>query len=125
VSVIAIQQPVQTSGTKQLAADETRLIEQVRDKYAELSPIPCSKCGYCVPCPNGVDIPMNIEIYNNAHVLGGNSVSLSQNMYNSLLEPQRAARCEACGTCEEACPQQIEIGLEMKRVAEYFTPEEP
>ncbi len=105
-----------------LTGDETRLIERVRDKYAELSPIPCSKCGYCTPCPSGVDIPMNIEIYNNARVLGGNSVSLSQNMYNSLLEPQRAAGCETCGTCEEACPQQIEIGREMERIAEYFTP---
>jgi predicted aldo/keto reductase-like oxidoreductase len=46
-----------------LTAGELALVEAVREKYNELCPVPCTKCGYCRPCPNGVDIPRNFEIY--------------------------------------------------------------
>jgi predicted aldo/keto reductase-like oxidoreductase len=85
-------------------------------KYGELSPIPCTKCGYCAPCPNGVDIPRNFELYNDATLFGGNAMALCKNLYASLPAEQKAAACAACGTCEEKCPQQIEIAAMMPRV---------
>ena len=77
-------------------------------KYEELSPIPCTKCGYCLPCPHGVNIPLNFELHNEATVFQGSSVMLCRNLYHSLPK-RRAAACAACGHCEELCPQNLEI----------------
>jgi predicted aldo/keto reductase-like oxidoreductase len=81
---------------------------------------PCSKCGYCMPCPNGVNIPVNFELYNNAAVFEGSSLVLCRNLYNSLPETERANICAECGGCDEKCPQGIETGKMLRRVEEQF-----
>ena len=96
------------------------LVARLQAKYAELSPVPCTKCGYCLPCPTGVNIPLNFELYNNATVFQGSSVALCRNLYTGLPETQRAEACQACGTCEEKCPQGIEIAKMLEKVARQF-----
>jgi len=108
------------SGVGTVETEDFRLIAQAREKYEELSPVPCTKCGYCMPCPQGVDIPVNLELLNNATVFQGNSATLCLNLYRSLPEPQRASACERCGTCEEQCPQSIAIGEILARVHKEF-----
>jgi predicted aldo/keto reductase-like oxidoreductase len=108
------------SGVGWLDENEAALVSQVQQEYRKLSPIPCSKCGYCVPCPNGVNIPVNFELYNNAAVFKGSSLVLCRNLYNSLPETERAGTCAECGRCQEKCPQGIEIGKMMRRVEEQF-----
>jgi predicted aldo/keto reductase-like oxidoreductase len=103
-----------------LDEEEAEVIQRVQEQYKELSPIPCTKCGYCLPCPQGIDIPLNFELYNNAMLFRGASVLLCRNLYNGLPEEQRAAACQQCGTCEDMCPQQIPIGDTMQHVAEKF-----
>jgi uncharacterized protein len=92
----------------------------VQQKYQELSPIPCTKCGYCMPCPNGVNIPLNFELFNSSTLFKGSSKLLCRNLYHGLPESERAQACEECGTCEDKCPQGIEIGKLLKKVAEEF-----
>ena len=111
---------VKRSGANQLTEEERALVTQVQLKYRELSPIPCTKCGYCMPCPNGVNIPLNFELFNSATLFKGSSKLLCRNLYLGLPESERAAACELCGSCEERCPQHIEIGKLMERVAEEF-----
>jgi len=108
------------TGGDWLDAEERAVIARVQKAYEGLSPIPCSKCGYCMPCPNGVDIPVNFELYNNAVVYKGNATTLSRNLYNSMPESRRAAACKECGECEEKCPQQIPITEKMKVVRKHF-----
>ena len=103
-----------------LDEEERALIRRVQQKYRELSPIPCTKCGYCMPCPNGVNIPLNFELYNSSTLFKGNSKVLCRNLYLGLSESDRAEACVECGTCEERCPQGIEIGKLLKRVAEEY-----
>ena len=103
-----------------LTAEESDLIGRVQQEYRGLSPIPCTKCGYCMPCPNGVDIPVNLELYNHATVFQGSPVVLCRNLYYSLPEAQRASACADCGQCEERCPQQIPIRSSLDRVQEQF-----
>ncbi|MGB2823232.1 MAG: aldo/keto reductase, partial [Phycisphaerae bacterium] len=67
------------SGVGSLGKEGLDLVARVQAEYRELSPIPCTKCGYCMPCPNGVDIPRNIELYNNSTVLKGSSLVLCRN----------------------------------------------
>lgn len=108
------------SGPGTLTEEERRLIARVRDKYTELSPIPCTKCGYCSPCPNGVDIPRNFELANTAGVFGGSTATLCRNLYNGLTDAERAAACERCGACGDHCPQGIDIPKLLAHVAERF-----
>jgi len=108
------------SGVGGLDEQERQLVRRVQETYLGLSPIPCTKCGYCMPCPNGVDIPLNLELFNNATVFQGSSKALCRNLYNGLPEAQKAKTCEACGTCEENCPQGIEIAQSMEAIAKHF-----
>lgn len=103
-----------------LAEDEARLVARIQQAYRQFSPIPCSKCGYCLPCPNGVSIPVNFELFNNATVFKGNSVTLCRNLYYFLAEAERASACVECGICEEKCPQRIPIRAKLAEVREQF-----
>jgi predicted aldo/keto reductase-like oxidoreductase len=97
------------------AADQA-LIAQVREIYSARIAIPCSKCGYCMPCPNGVNIPGNFDFYNYAHLY--DDVTGGRFRYSVFLkEDQRAANCIDCGICETECPQQIPISDWMPKVS--------
>jgi len=95
---------------------EQALIAEVREKYSARIAIPCSKCNYCMPCPNGLHIPANFEFFNYAHLY--DNVADAQFRYKLFLaEAQRASACIACGLCEEMCPQGIVISEKMAKVA--------
>ena len=93
-----------------LTPDELTVIGQVRDAYFSLSPVSCTACQYCSPCPNGVDIPRVFEFYNDAIVY--NSATDQRKMYNNAIifkEENRADRCIQCDQCLEKCPQKLQI----------------
>ena len=97
-----------------ISQDELSLIHKAKEEYEVLLKVSCTGCGYCMPCPNGVDIPTNFSAYNNFFLFDEH---MAQMMYNMFLpEDQRASCCEECGECEEKCPQQIEIMEELKNV---------
>ena len=106
------------SGVGTMTQAELQLIARARDAYGALNPIPCTGCGYCMPCPNGVAIPDNFQLYNNAVVFKGSSRQLNRNLYNDMPAGKRAEACIQCGECEEKCPQKIAIGEWMPRVHE-------
>ncbi len=97
-----------TSGVGKLRIKDLALIEEVRQAYDALAPIPCTKCEYCLPCPNGVAIPRIFEIYNEGVMydeFGG-----ARWAYHNQIKPEaRADNCIECGECEAACPQSIRI----------------
>ena len=96
------------SGISSLSQDELNLISTVRDTYNQISPIPCTKCDYCMPCPHGVNIPRNFEIYNGGVIY--EKIDTAITIYNNYFkEEERAHNCQECYECEEACPQSIKI----------------
>jgi hypothetical protein len=96
------------SGTGTLTEEELALVDRVRAKYEELCPIPCTKCEYCMPCPNGVNIPRNFELYNEGVMY--DKPEHARTGYNRWFpEPERANQCIQCRECEEKCPQDILI----------------
>lgn len=97
-----------------LTDEELSLVAQVRTKYRDLCPIPCTECRYCMPCPNGVDIPRNFGLYNNGVMY--NVADESRRWYTHLKEEARAKACIQCRECEPKCPQKIEIGEWMQTV---------
>ncbi len=103
------------SGVNSLTSDDLAVIARVQAQYQEAQAIPCTKCGYCLPCPQGVDIPRNFELYNEGMIY--DEWNLCKNLYNGhFRESERASACIACKECEEKCPQQILISEWMPKV---------
>ena len=101
-----------------LTADELALIDRVREAYKSLSPIPCTKCRYCAPCPNGVDIPGIFEIYNDVMVYDEPRLAFRYESPFGIKAEQRADKCVECGNCIAACPQKINVPEELKKAHE-------
>jgi predicted aldo/keto reductase-like oxidoreductase len=98
---------VDRSGPGSLSLEELALYVRTREAYQALSPIPCTDCEYCLPCPNGVNIPRVFGIYNELMMYGDEN--RAQRVYGWLDENERANLCIECGECLEKCPQHIEI----------------
>jgi predicted aldo/keto reductase-like oxidoreductase len=94
---------------------DLKLIASLQQQYRERTAIPCTQCSYCMPCPNGVDIPANFEIYNEAFL--HEDVPGARFKYQIFIpETARASACVACHTCEDHCPQTIPISEWMPKV---------
>jgi len=107
-----------------LTPQELELVGQARDTYAKIKPIPCTGCEYCMPCPQGVNIPRNFAIYNSGYTY--NTPDSSREEYNqSMAETERASLCIQCRQCETKCPQHIEISDWMPKVDEVLGQGQP
>lgn len=106
------------SGINSLDKNEKDLIENAADKFREMQPVDCTGCGYCIPCPNDVHIPMNFSLYNEAHLY--DDYEEKNNTYNRLKAKMRAENCIACGECLDKCPQNLDIIDLLEDVADYF-----
>lgn len=104
-----------------LTPHELELVGNIQQTLEGLRPIPCTQCRYCMPCPHGVDIPLNFRLYNDAKAFGPNTLLLNRNIYLMTPELARSSACETCGECEPKCPQGIEIAAWHKRVHKEFT----
>ena len=99
---------------KSLTAGELQLVEKAARKYRELMKSDCTGCGYCLPCPAGVDIPASFEAYNSLHMFGNAEESKFRYVLRlsgiiSGGNPGFASQCIQCGDCLEKCPQNQEI----------------
>ncbi len=100
-----------------LLPEDLKLIERVRATFLKRAAVPCTKCGYCLPCPQGVDIPGVLELYNNGVIY--DDMAISRFIYNRFFpENERANSCTECGQCEEKCPQGIKPGKLMRTIHE-------
>ena len=107
-----------SSAINSLTKKELGLIKEVQKEYEKLSPITCTGCSYCVPCPNNVDIPENFDLYNHAHIY--NSYEKQSKKYQAMDEKNRANQCIQCGECLDKCPQNLEIIELLAKVKDYF-----
>lgn len=70
--------------------------------------VPCTACHYCTShCPNGIDIPAMLKLYNE-HVFTGGGF-LAPMTIQAIPEENRPDACIGCRSCEAVCPQQIKI----------------
>jgi len=76
----------------------------------------CRRCGYCMPCPEGINIPsvFLFEGYLTRYDLKG----WAQERYD--LMTKFASDCKACGACEPRCPYGLPIREKMKKAAVLF-----
>ncbi|WP_424354348.1 aldo/keto reductase [Methanobacterium sp. MBAC-LM] len=102
-----------------LTDDERNLIEEVRETYSARMHAGCTSCNYCMPCPQGVDIPLNLNLLNDTHIYK-NMQKPSGNYSFLIAKGMSASFCNQCGACEEACTQNLQIREYLKEAVETF-----
>ena len=105
----------------ELTEKDEVLFAKVRDAINEKIKVPCTGCGYCQPCPMGVDIPGAFRCYN---------VRYTDNFFTGMreylmcttfrAERTNASLCKKCGKCERHCPQNIQIRKELDQVVKHM-----
>lgn len=102
------------SKANSLTKAEKEIIEEAKKILKENIKVNCTECKYCMPCPQGVNIPKNFSIYNDYYLFG------DKDSYFKIDEEARAANCIGCGICENHCPQNIDIINEMDNIRTLF-----
>ncbi len=75
----------------------------------------CTGCGYCMPCPAGVEIPRNFRIWNTYHMYR-NYDMVKGEWEKHMGEEHKAKNCIKCGKCEKVCPQKLSIRDDLEKV---------
>ncbi len=102
-----------------LTKEELATFGKIKSVYREKMKIPCTKCGYCLPCPGGIAIPDCFSMYNDAFIY--DNVANAKQVYNDVTGSGGAASsCQDCGVCENFCPQQIPIRRCLRDVVQLF-----
>ncbi len=98
-----------------MSAEELKLIDDVRNAYISRTKIGCTGCRYCMPCPNDVNIPGIFSAWNNVSLY---DISPDGDWQFRMIRDKKkgADNCVACGACEAACPQHLNI-IEMLQQA--------
>jgi predicted aldo/keto reductase-like oxidoreductase len=105
------------SRAEALTAEEIARIDQLVAENQKLLELPCTGCGYCMPCPKGVAIPEIFRFFqwHTAFDLKGPARERYAGLGAGWQEKQKpATACEACGQCEAKCPQEIAIVEKLK-----------
>lgn len=107
-----------------MTESDKKLVEQVREEIRRQVKVGCTGCGYCMPCPKGVDIPGTFRCYNAMYSEGKSSGRMDYLQCTAMRQnTSSASQCVQCGKCESHCPQHIAIRKELKKaVAELETP---
>ena len=110
-----------TAYVGELTPGDQAMLRQVVDAINESMKVGCTACGYCQPCPKGVDIPGTFACYNRAFSESRKAAVKEYLKCTAFRKDSTAAsKCIGCGKCEGHCPQGIEIRKHLKDAAEVL-----
>jgi len=124
-SMAMVEENAATGGREEpLSDDERQRILGALEETKKLSDLYCTGCGYCMPCPNDIDIPANFSAMNYHRMFG--LTEYAKRLYRDLGSKKQkdgtvletwAEACIECGECEPKCPQEIPIRDQLKETA--------
>lgn len=88
--------------------------EELAAEVARVGTSFCRRCGYCLPCPKGLDIP-SLFIFHLQYARYGMKKTIPQR-YATF--EAKASDCAGCGACEKKCPYNLPIRERLKEVAQ-------
>ena len=113
-----VRDNVQTASDVQigeLTDEDRKMLAQVAKAINAKLKVPCTGCGYCMPCPKGVDIPGTFAAYNRCYTESKLSGFREYFMCTLVRKNHTSAsNCIGCGKCEKHCPQNIRIRKELE-----------
>ena len=97
---------------KPLTNAEMEALLAIAKEMTQKIALPCTACHYCVShCPQGLDIPRLLELYNEHCFTGGGFIAPMA--LAAVPEDKLPGACLGCRSCEAVCPQQIKISEAM------------
>ena len=104
--------------------EDFALIDSIKKIIREKEQVGCTGCRYCMPCPQGVDIPGNFHCWNLMYIEGKKTPARFEFARNVGLtgKPGFATQCVECGKCEQHCPQHIPIREMLKKADKELRP---
>jgi len=114
-----------------LSERETAVLRRALELFVTQENIRCTACGYCMPCPYGVDIPAVFTHYNNCvddeNIPKGTRDADYEKARRAFLvghdrsvpDLRQAMRCTGCNSCTPYCPQEINIPKELARLGKF------
>lgn len=111
-----VEENCATAGRAEPLSEEERAqILAALEEKKKLADLYCTGCGYCMPCPHGVDIPGNFQLMNTYRLYGLLEHAQQEYREEDLARNKaQAAYCQECGECEPKCPQKISIMAQLK-----------
>ena len=109
-----------------MSFEEMETVELVKRVMRNSLKINCSTCGYCMPCPQGVNIPECMKIYNEKFLFNHKGLfnpsfmDYAQYVSGVMGQASNAGKCNGCGKCLRKCPQKLDIISELKKVKKEF-----
>lgn len=100
-----------------LSDKEAETIDEIVSLINSRTKNGCTGCGYCMPCPAGVDIPANFRVWNTYHMYQNYNM-VKGSWERQIGEAKQAKNCVKCGKCEKACPQKLHIREDLVKVQE-------
>jgi hypothetical protein len=99
-------------------------MQQRIGKLEHRSRMICTGCGYCMPCPEGVDIPANFRALGDAEVFGLEQPARErfERLRTAKDGDRSALACARCGSCLPKCPQEIDIIAQLEHAAGVLGP---
>ena len=98
---------------------EWKRVGESLENLKKFSELYCTGCGYCQPCPKGINIPKIFQAYTYLNVYG--LKDLAKNTWNGYLNNEKEPgvypdACVNCGYCERKCPQHLKVRELLKKV---------
>ena len=101
-----------------MTESDRELVARVKTEIERNVKVGCTGCGYCMPCPKGVDIPGTFRCYNAMYSEGKKSGRRDYLQCTAFRkDASSASACIGCGKCESHCPQHLPIRQELKAAA--------
>ena len=107
-----------------LTPAQHEVIAQVVEEFERANRVPCTGCGYCMPCPHGVNIPGAFAAYNASYAHSW-FTGMQQYFTASAVRteaPRLVSNCVGCGACARHCPQHIDIPARLTDVRRRLQP---